>query len=50
MKDCHSEALQMYNNGGSTLVVAEAYFQFGFSLIKVLVNTLMQQHIKDEGR
>jgi hypothetical protein len=41
MKDCCSEALQLHNNGGLALV-AEAYFQFGLSLMKVVV-------IKDEG-
>jgi hypothetical protein len=58
MKDCHSEALQMHNNGGFTLLasgsftllVAEAYnFQFGLSLMKVIVYALMQQPMKDEG-
>jgi hypothetical protein len=42
MKDCCSEALQLHNNGGLLTLVAEAYFQFGLSMTKVIV-------IKDEG-
>jgi hypothetical protein len=47
-KDCHSEALRMHINGGLT-IVGEAYFHFGLSLMKVIVNVLMQQNIKYEG-
>jgi hypothetical protein len=48
LENCYSDHLQLENNGGLTLVSHE-YFEFGTFLMNIIVRSLTQTHITNEG-